>query len=29
MAFEDKGFWLTATDMIGQIPYVMKKFRQR
>ncbi|HUL61510.1 MAG TPA: NAD(P)H-hydrate dehydratase [Methanocella sp.] len=26
-AFEDKGYWLTATDVIGCIPYVMKKFR--
>jgi hydroxyethylthiazole kinase-like uncharacterized protein yjeF len=29
MAYEDKGFWLMATDMIGQIPYVMKKYRSQ
>jgi NAD(P)H-hydrate epimerase len=29
MAYEDKGFWMTATDMIGQVPYVMKKYRLR
>jgi hydroxyethylthiazole kinase-like uncharacterized protein yjeF len=27
MAYEDKGYWLTATDMIACIPYVMKKYR--
>ena len=27
MACEDKGYWLTATDMVGCIPYVMKKYR--
>jgi NAD(P)H-hydrate epimerase len=29
LAYEDKGYWLTATDMISCIPYVMKKFRNR
>ncbi|OPY29617.1 MAG: putative carbohydrate kinase [Methanocella sp. PtaU1.Bin125] len=27
MACEDKGYWLTATDLIEKIPYVMKKYR--
>ena len=27
MAYADKGYWLTATDMAGRIPYVMKKYR--
>ncbi len=27
MAYDDKGYWLTATDMIENIPYVMKKYR--
>jgi ADP-dependent NAD(P)H-hydrate dehydratase / NAD(P)H-hydrate epimerase len=27
MAYEEKGFWLTATDMVDRIPYVMKKYR--
>jgi len=29
MAYEDKSYWLTATDMIRQIPYVLKKYRLR
>ena len=29
MAYDDKGFWLTATDLIGQIPYAMKKYRSQ
>jgi NAD(P)H-hydrate epimerase len=29
MAGEDKGYWLTATDLIGCIPYVMKKYRSQ
>jgi NAD(P)H-hydrate epimerase len=24
---EDKGYWMTATDVIECIPYVMKKYR--
>jgi len=27
LACEDKGYWLTATDVMRRIPYVMKKFR--
>jgi hydroxyethylthiazole kinase-like uncharacterized protein yjeF len=29
LAFGDRGYGLTATDVIGQIPYVMKRYRRR
>jgi len=29
LACEDKGFWLTATDVIDRIPQVMKRYRSK
>jgi NAD(P)H-hydrate epimerase len=29
MVLEDRGYWMTATDVIGRIPFVLKKYRMK